>query len=276
MEFNNCNLDFATSSYLEAESFSSMKVFGGTHVADTTSTFITGGNSGRKHEFVGIDLSIYSQLVGAYGNNPKTDDMCDIIFRGCKVASGVTYSQETFTLRHARLLVTNCANTKAAAEYQYYFHTFGGTVEDETGKYRNNSTPFPLSGQKACLKVVTNSNTNSAIPFVCDLPMRYTTAGGTLRLHFMSSTALTAADIWIDADFPDDVDAWNTYQYNVPDPFTTPSLSTSTEVWTGYASENRYYIDIDTTGGSAGYPVLRLNVAKASTTIYIDSELELV
>ena len=57
---------------------------------------------------------------------------------------------------------------------------------------------------------------------------------------------------------------------------TTDTGSTWKDGASDLAGYNEYYIDMDTftnDPGSDGYPIIRVYVAKASTTIYFDSEV---
>jgi hypothetical protein len=57
------------------------------------------------------------------------------------------------------------------------------------------------------------------------------------------------------------------------DPFRTAgALDTNTETWTGGLTY-LYHIDIPISDGADCYPTVRVYVAKASATIYFDSEL---
>ena len=65
----------------------------------------------------------------------------------------------------------------------------------------------------------------------------------------------------------------------VVDPLSTgTTLTTNTEAWTGRTTENRYQIDIDTSGdaGADCVPRIRLYIAKASSTIYLDTTVDVV
>lgn len=217
------------------------------------------------------------------------DEFNDVVFENCKLPSTLTNFIDGFvgsTL--TKVWATNSSDTSGAQEYQYYYESRGGRVDEDTAKYRDASQPFP-SGQKVSLKCVTDANAGEWQPFVFDLPARYAklsdTASDTIRIYLTCANTLDNADVYAEVIYQDGTNQHTPNQkasigeYLVPGDFrvTAPvALSTATGSWTGGLT-NLYYIDLDTStdAGADGYPIIRVYVAKASETIYFDSEVEI-
>lgn len=230
--------------------------------------------------------SCTGNIFNNIGGSKADDDTVRIEASGCKINASATLVEEDFTKQGHRAIITNTASTSAAAEYQYYNQGMHGAAEDDTSIYRDNSTAFP-SGQKISLKVVTSSVANAGAPFAFDVPTRYAelsnAASDNIKLYILSSATLYDSDIWAEVVYPDGT---NAHEYNYLSTRHTEildtngtELSTNTESWTGMGSplENKYEINLDTSAdaGSDCVPIIRLYVAKASTTLYVCPTLEL-
>lgn len=232
----------------------------------------------------GVDLSPCSSIVNQIGNSPTADTYLNVKLHRCKLNASVNITNETLESYSHTVLVTNSSDNSAAAEYQYYFETYGGLVEDDTSIYRNNSTAYP-SGQKISLKCTTIADANTASPFWFDFPTRYSTLSNTasdqIRIHILTSATLYNSDVWATVIYPDSVNQQtpnyvSTRHTDIMDANGT-LLTTNVEPWTGRTSENRYHIDINTSGdaGADSVPIIRVFVAKASSVIYFCPTVEL-
>lgn len=235
-------------------------------------------NGGARVVLDGMDLSaITGTVFRDVGSSVSGDDQIEIIVRGCQTSGSQSWTNEDFASQNHRMLVQNSSSVSAEAEYQYLYQAGGGQVEDETSIYRDGSTVFP-SGQKVSLKCVTSTLANVAEPFKFDAPVRYAelsdTASDKVRVYLLSSATLTDMDVWAELIYPDGT---SKHIYNLVTSKTSDvlensgtALTTNTETWTGRTTENRYQIDLDTSGdaGADCVPIIRVYVAKASTTIY--------
>ena len=258
--------------------------------------FLTGSISGGMSvEMVGVDVSaVTGTLVSGVGAN-TTDDTIQIRFDRCKLASGVTFTDEDFKFFGQRAEFTRCSNTDNASEYAYHLTAYGGQVDDDDVIYRNDDSAFTDTSTKISYKVVTNSDANISEPLWFDFPIvQQSNLGSTSTLTFyVASTAtLNDADVYIQVIYADGTNrvdnnsitsAPNPSVAEVLNPLATPTTLTtdSGSDWrdgagalTGY---NEYKIDIDTVGDPGGncVPAVRVFVTKASTTLYIASEYTL-
>ena len=255
----------------------------------TNAGFVSGGGTVKLRN---VDLSsVTGDIIDVAGSDFTNDDMILIELSNCKLNASVTIMNENPVRRCQRILVTNSASSSGSAEHQYMFQTAGGKVESDTSKYRDNTTAFP-STETVSLKCTTLTNVAQEQPFEFDFPgTRFaelsSTSSDVLRIHFLCANALDDGDVWAEVYYPDGT---NEHESNLaqsvassttviaPDPFRTAgSLSTNTETWTGRTTENRYHIDLDTSGnaGADCVPHIRVYIGKASETIYFCPTLEL-
>lgn len=272
---------------------STLEVFGGSVL--TTADLFQGGftDGGGVVRFIGVDLSqVSSYLIGSVGSDETNDDTIFALFEGCKLNASLTgYLQETLSGFGHKVLISNCSSDSDAAEYQYYYTAYGGSVEDQddAGIHRDESVAYP-SGTKASLKVVTNTGATTMSPFVMDFPTKQcnlsSASSDVITIYFASTATLTDNDVWAELVYPDGTTK-QTYNYlsNAnSDPLATGTTHTddsSGSTWKNGASDltgyNEYRMTLDTSGdaGADSVPILRVYVAKASTTVYFDTTIEL-
>lgn len=247
------------------------------------------GNGGMRAYFKGVDLSdIDTTLFATAGSDPGVDDMIDIHFDRCQLhASLANWTDEDFASRNQNMLVTRCGSS-GAVDYQYYQQLWGGYVEDDTAIYRDGSTAFHESGQKISLKV--NTTADAVVDRIEPMRIKFPTrvvdladAGSdVVRIHLLCADSLTDADVWAEMIYPDGTNKYvpnrvHSVARGLNWMRTGSALATNTEVWTGRTSENRYQIDLDTSGdaGAQCVPEIVLYIAK-QTTIYFCPTLDLV
>ena len=260
----------------------------------------TFGNGGGKVTWVSSDLTNVTGFIfqGAGASQP-VDDLIDVRFDLCKIATGVAFTSETFKSYNQRALFTRCSDSSAAAEYQYALCCFGGGtdasggpgVEDDSAIFRNEDEAFTESNQKISYKIITNSDASLGSPLWLDFPvLRYSelSAGATdtLRFYLTSDTALTDKDIYIEVSYPDGTNK-QTPNFISSAPTTvggtldlmatgTTLTTDSTSTWTGGLT-NKYQIDLNTSVdvGADCLPIVKVYITKPSITIQIASEFGL-
>ena len=277
----NCHLhsNGATNGYYlyTSSGTASISMKGGSLSTDqTTNTRALIHNIAGTIRLEGVDMSATKStlLVSA---EDSFSHFADVQVLDCALSTSLTdFMPSNVPSPEYRVLVANSATTSAAAEYQYYYQAGPDQVEDETSIYRDGSTAFP-SGQRISLKYVTGTAVSQEYPFVVEAPTRFAelsnAASDVLRVYILSSAALTDADIRVEVIYPDGTNKHisNIAESSDFDPFATgTTLTTNTEAWTGRTAENRYHIDIDTSGdaGADCVPSIRVHVAKPSATIY--------
>ena len=304
VELYDCDVEAASgSSQLYISEFAStFKMFGGRffRASGSINNLSSGnfGGGGGTYEMYGVDLSdVVNTLFANTGSNFGSDDKITVRMDLCQLSSavdtGALYFNETFAKPLNDILITRCSSVSASAEHRYYREDFGGAISDDTTFYRDGSTAYDDSAQKVSVKITANTDNSRFAPLAFDFPTidaaLSSASTDTLRIYILSADTLTDADIWAEALYPDgatkNVGNIATSQSNVltgsfaPDPLATgTALTTNTEAWTGRTTENRYQIDIDTSGdvGADCVPSIRLYFAKASSTIYLDTTVGVV
>jgi len=302
-EYINCIIAWAlgTTSAAIVGRGGSRFVFVGSTFTATTGTLndfigdnITATNGGFSAYAVGCNLSDFTgYLVGDVGD-AIGDGQFFVRIDKCTLGGSLTGLVEVDFIHPSNsVLITNSAATSAAAEYQYFYKDWCGTVQDESsaGIHRNESTAF-TDGEKISFECITNTNVSRFNPLVFDAPSRFaelaTASTDTIRIYFavVNTTTLTDNDIWAEVIYPDGT---NKHVFNLTSNANSDPLAAGTthttdlgSTWkdgvsdlTGY---NEYYMDIDTSGdvGDDCVPVVRIHIGIPSETIYIDSEFDLV
>ena len=246
-------------------------------------------NGGAGLKAVGFDLSnITGTIFQGVGSNQTVDDRIDIVMTRCKTAASFSWFNETLQNLNHRLVATNCANTSAAAEYQFYTESWGGYVDDQddAGIHREETTAFP-SGTKTSLYIATDANASLAAPFWFKRPSIYAELSNastdTLRFYFASTTALDNTDVWVEISYPDGTNnqvanllstrpANRLTDASAGTALTTDSGSTWLDGVSALVGYNEYYIDVDTSVdvGADCVPDIKIFVAIPSTVIYLD------
>jgi hypothetical protein len=206
--------------------------------------------------------------------------------------ANVNFVEETwFGGQNKSILVTNSSSSSTAAEYQFYYLDGLGSAQDVTGAgnpTRNETIPFTDSGADVSLEVITSAYACKADPFVLELPTRWadlgTAATDHIDLFITSDTALTDSEVWAEATYPDGTSKHiavfaETRNSEIFDAAGTELTADVSSTWTN-GKTNDYTISIDTTKGATVtgldcVPVIKLYVGRASTTLYIDTTVEL-
>lgn len=297
------NFDVQTG-YFWITAGASFAMYGGTIAsADTqidalVDNAATGG--GAFFKLVGVDIEAVNAgyIVGTVGDS--ADDILNIELDACKMHSSTNFCEQAFTYPNHKLTATRCGSSSATAEHQFFIRRgLQGDAEDQddSGIHRDESTAFD-GGTKVSIKATTGTQASKLTPFIFDLPARWAalsdTATDTVRIYFASTTALTDVDVWAELFYPDGTNKhmWNRVSNansetgkTVVDPFATGNPHTDdsgSSTWKDGASDatgyNEYRMDVSTStdAGADSVPLIRIYCGIASTTIYFDTEVDLV
>lgn len=276
--FRSCVFSPAANNYMQISGGSVVQLFGCTVNWTTSLTWQGYGNGGGTIIAKGCDLSsISGSVINSAGSYYSGDDAIQAHIIGCKLHASASFANEDLLSINQRVHASNSSDSSAAAEYQIHLTARGGVLNDETSFYRDGSTAFP-SATKISLKCVTNTYATRSSPFWFDMPSRYSALSSTstdkISIYLLTSATLYDSDVWAELVYPDGTNKQlytflSTMHGNVLDTNGT-GLTANTETWTGRTTENRYQIDLDTSGdaGADCVPIIRVYVAKASSTIY--------
>lgn len=286
----------STSNGLQVQGGGALTMFGGTITASTTIDDLlraSSGNGGGRIICEGVDLStVTGFLLGNHGSNQTADDNVVMVINSCKLNASVGFVEETLTNLGTSILVTNSSSTSSAAEYQFYYEDYFGSVEDQddSGIHRDESTAFS-GGTKVSMKAVTKANASTGSSFSFDLHAIFaelsSASTDTIRVYFASTSTLTDNDVWVEMIYPDGTNK-NEFNYitnqnaDVIATGTTHTDDSGSSTWkdggSDLAGSNEYRMDLDTSGnvGADGVPIIRVHIGKPSITVYFDTTVDVV
>ena len=269
-------------------------MFGGsvTTTSAGVTSFISGTASGGgvSGVFTGVKMeAITGALINGMGGN-ATDDRIDFSFDSCALASGVDFFSEDIESMNQQIIATKCSFSSSAAEYQYYRKIFAGEAQEDSAIRRVEDEPFTESNAIISYKIVTNAKCSPANPFYFDFPISLwselsSASTDTLRFFIASTSTLTENDVYIELIYPDGTNkqvfnfvSTRGFILDTGTELTTDSSSDWRDGGSPLAGHNEYTLDVSTSGdvGADSYPTVRVYAAKASVTIQLASEPELI
>ena len=238
---------------------------------------------GGKVVLDGNDMSggSFTNLIDS--NVASGTERLDVMVSNCKfpasynLDNGSSPSVDTCALK-----VTSCGN--ADEIYQDYERQRFGTIEDDTAIYRTGGAS--VDGTTGFSYKITT--TSAAVEAILGVRFRLVTlqvdasTQKTLTVHLAyDDPSLNNDDVWIEAKYHDATDEalgkWaSTGVDSIQD---TPGRTAFTDVsgsetWNGTAKDNEESIELDITGAD-GLVEIWVNLAVASTTIYVDPKIEI-
>tara|TARA_R110000772_G_scaffold257672_1_gene374601 strand:- start:1535 stop:2911 length:1377 start_codon:yes stop_codon:yes gene_type:complete len=252
--------------------------------------FLGGAANGGMHiDMFATDISsVTGTILSGVGSSPTEDDEINAKFRSCKLAAGVSFTNEDFFSLNQIAVFSGCSDSDIAAEYQYHYHGHGGDINQDTTIFRNEDEAFPVSTQKISYKIETNTQASLLSPLILDFPdakgvLLTQTGNKKIALSITSASAITDKDVYLVASYPD---ATNYTKINelttapVTDGGTLDFLATATALtidssstWTGGLAFN-YVLEVDTSSlaGQDSAPHIQVLITKPSATFYLTSE----
>lgn len=238
-----------------------------------------------RYRFLGFDLShLSTNILGSAGFD---DGANSIQLFGCKLHASVTISNNSFGGGGSNsILAVACDDNSPTVRYEYY-DTMGDITAD-TAIHRGTSQE---GTNDFSLKMATNANPDEGLhglaiaDFGPAVLTRWldSTSSKTFTVYLMidSATTLNDDDVWVEfflpattaADQYDNVTSRNEYQTAVTE-LTTDSGGAA--AWTGEGGSPKFY-KVETTHTSAveGLVMAKVHLAKPSTTIFVDPDLEI-
>ena len=251
------------------------------------------GAGGGKATYIGVDFSIVdNELIDNIGGNLGADDFINILFDRCILNASVSLCAEDMAASDKQVMAINSNGVDSSFDCK----VFGAQITTDLTFYRDDSTAFTQSGDKASFKVVTSSLASINKPASFDFTSQYytlsDTSTDTLRVYVLSATALTDEDLYFDVVYPDgttisqpNILTSTSLTLGAALPWFNPiasltstpvALTANTDAWTGRTTENRYQIDIDTSvdAGSDCAPIITMRCGVPSATIYISTDID--
>lgn len=224
----------------------------------------------------GLDLSASGSgktLVGATSSAIK--------IQNCKLGSSVTIASTPSNANAPGVRLIGCSTTTNVERNEIY--AYQGTLTTETTIIR---TAGASDGTTAySWKVVTTANAKRTAPFETFEGAVWNSATGsskTLTVHavFDSGTQLTDAEIWVEVEYLGSSAtpvATLITDANATVLTTAANQSSDSEAWTttGLSTPLKLKLDVTFTPQMAGPIRWKVKVAKASTTVYIDPNVDI-
>jgi len=198
-------------------------------------------------------------------------------FNNCKLGSSVSITTGTAILPGVFVTVVNCDS--ADTNYRYYYTDYFGTITHEstivrTGGASDGTTPISR-------KLVTSANSKFYGPLVSDpIDVWLDSPGaltGTIEI-VTDNVTLTDAEAWVEVEYlgTSGFPLGSFAHDRASTILTTPAnQTTSTETWTttGLATPVKQALAVSFTTAEKGWARFRVHLAKASTTMYFDPEV---
>jgi hypothetical protein len=229
--------------------------------------FRTNSSGLQKVSFANTDFRFFGTTPIFQGSNCQT---LDAQFRNCRFEDGYSVATSGIPSTAPGFTMVNCGVYAAAKRFTHI--DFGGTITDDTA--------MVLNGTAFSIKAVTSSDASFISPLEIGRVMGYrynSIIGSTLTatIEINSSLELTDGDIWFTLE----------YQGNVSSPkgdtatnkrgilSSAVAHASSSAVWPSGTAQK---MQVTFTPQQAGPVAVRVYVAKASATIYINPEIALM
>lgn len=221
-----------------------------------------------------VDLSA---VTGALVN--VTGYLVDVLFERCKLGAGTTIITGTFTIpKSGRVRAHHCSNANNVIEF--YEACYEGTVEDETTIVRS-------GGLATSWKMVSSANVKEYIQPLISPPFSIwnsaTGSAKTITVYIYNATAdLDDDEVWIEVEYPANDGGKGLIVFdragcgagfNTRNPLATPAAQADdTSTWNGSSTYSQK-LQVTFTPALAGPITVRVHLAKASTTMYVDPKV---
>lgn len=286
-----CELAFGDASAVATGAYGTSLLMQGGSCTGSATTFLTFlfWAGGSFLTFRGVDLAAFTTALVNEDSSSANFDSGYVDFRRCRLASGVSICHASTVLKWGQIVrATNCAHD-STAEWQFFWREEQCEAEAVSSTYRNQSVAWPITGSKTsiAIDVATSGNTSPMRPFIIDLPSRYSalsaSATDEVTVYLSGESGLTDKKVWIELIYPDGTNSHvpnQVFSSGAPfDPFATGTALTSDtgSSWTSGGAAN-YRISVNTgtvDAGTSCVPIIRLYVQGLSSTLYVDSQVDL-
>lgn len=229
----------------------------------------------------GVDFTNFASTLGIF--NAGSQSAKGAIYN-CKLPASWTGSLATGTLgRSERYSMYNCDS--GAVNYKLKIQDYAGTINDETTRVMTGGASDGTTAYS--WKMASNANTDGNINWLATDPIiKWVDATGsavtaTVEILHDSVTDLTNADIWIEVEVLDnstapeesivsDRTAWAAVTG------TAHAASSATWTTTGMSNPRKQKIEVAVTPQMKGFVMVKVYLAKASYTVYVNPQVALV
>lgn len=200
-----------------------------------------------------------------------------IEFRNCKLGAGVTLTTGTPPGPGCvEVFAYNCDS--ADTNYMFAYRGYGGSVDTVTGQYLSGGST--VDSQAIALKGVSSAGTTFTQPLTIPVSPIYVDTVGSAKTVTVeiaqdsAAAALTESEIWLEVEYLGTsgypISSVATDHNSTILSLSSTAQTTSTATWTGLTNPTKQKLAVTFTPQEKGYIQLRVCLAKASTTVYID------
>jgi hypothetical protein len=278
LELINCTLSFANVSQAVNASCNMIWKGGGLAGSVPTSLFA------RSVDGPPGDVSVYGVDLSAIdtGNNlvayASAGNAHKYHFENCALGSGYGVVTGTHPGQGGPIVrITNCGNASASNNYAYY--RYQGTITSETTIVKTGGSTDGAAS--ISMKMVSNANAKWISPLESDPIYTFFAAGAGSKGVSVSivtdGVTLTDTECWIEVEYLDDIasnQSTITNDRSADVLATAANQTTDTATWTttGLASPVKQKLTKTVILDNDGPLIVRVMLAKASTTVYVDME----
>jgi hypothetical protein len=233
--------------------------------------FLTVSTVGSTIEMRGIDLSPVTGTLIGDANAPL-----NFYFTDCKLGAGVTVLGTQSALGRSQAYLTRCDS--GATNYRQAKANYVGSLVQETTIVRSGGASDGTTSLSH--KIVTTANSKWVLPFE-SFPIAIwndtTGSGVTATVEIVAAGSLNNDDVWMEVEYlgsaltPQASFASNTKANNLA---TGTALTSSTATWAS-SPGTAMKMSVSFTPQMKGYVYVRVYVAKASQTLYVDPVITL-
>lgn len=280
IEWNNCTIQVgATGQGIDGNSSAPCKlIWRNTPNAIVGSTFPTNvfKSTYSGTAFVeGVDFSALpntSHLAAAFSNRGA-----QIYFKDCKIPSGMTVASSP-TVYGAKVYFTRTDSTGSVNRFDVYDYSATETLEPSITRVGGQAD---FAGNLWSKKIVTTANAQVIFPYECEISCPLNSLTGAVRTVTVFGTINAGSvpnnnDIWVEGVYPQD--SGDTLGGFVNSGATNPlaaglAVASDSSTWNGGGSGagwSPFKLVVTLTAQLKGPLTVRVKVAKASTTYYID------
>ncbi len=228
----------------------------------------------------GVDLTAVTTILCDVSDNSQFI----VSFHHCLLVSGVALTGGTISDTATQILMSGCDDTTGNNLYRLDYVDFWGSTVHDDAIFRTSGAKDP-DGNNISWKMVSTANAAEFSEPTKSPPIPKwikTTGSKTFTIHIVldSATDLDDDEVWAEVEFLEasaDTDSAFSDDRMADITATPAAQATSTEGWTGtggFSNENKQQLDVTVTVNRVGPVIVRVYLAKPSTTIYIDPKIE--
>ncbi len=205
---------------------------------------------------------------------PAAHGVVDLTLRNCKLPSGVTIVNSSAVGPYGTVRLINCDSGDTWTRHEE--HSYQGVWSVITTVYADTDPALFKASEEYSIKMVSSANASRFLPLYSQwMPLWNDAAAYTPAIEVLVDGAVAALDndeLWLEVDYNSGSDSpLGTRVTTCPGLLETPaSVADGTTTWTGDTGWDHKLSTAQITPDKPGFIWIRVALAKASTTIYVN------